>query len=620
VRYTGLSAADVTEVMRSDPRAIWLGTNTGTGQELTIYESAFTGGPTAPCAAPLASNAVTDTDHVVGGVPTWNKANSLSHLALSGVAQADVRAVRILLTDSAGTATATSSTTLSTAAGPKTWTGLIPRASVNALADGTLTASAIYTLATGTITGTTLAIRKDTVAPAPVTATPAPGTFTTKPNVTLKETDTTAPIRYTIDGTVPDGADPVFSTPIAVTTSQTIKAIATDAAGNPSTVASFAYNLVPQAQLTPTTVSFADRLVTPTASPATVVTMTNTGAATLNISNVAITGANTGDFVIGTSTCNAAALAPAGKCTVQVRFKPSTRGLRSAALTFTDNAAGSPHSVTLSGTGLAPEVTFSPASIPFGDQRTGTASLEQQVTITNTGNSSLTINTLIRSGTDFNQFVLGAQTCTGVAIAPGGHCTADVAFKPTTVGAKSATLRTTDNAPGSPHTMALTGTGIAADVSFDPPLNYGDQTTGTTSASQTLTVTNSGTASLTVGTVSIAGTDPTQFNLVSETCTTAAIAPGATCQVTVTFNPTTAGAKSAVVRLTDDAPGSPHTSALSGNGVDPVAISPARSPGSHELTTAAPQGAAVVVQCGPPLRAPTIASTRPYSTASCGAM
>jgi hypothetical protein len=567
-RYTGLSAADVTEVMNSDPRALWL--SDGSGAELTIYESAFTGGPTAPCNAPLASNAVTDTDHVFGGKPTWNKANSLTHLGLSGVAQANVRAVRILVTDSAGTATASASTTLSTGTGPKTWSGLIPRASVNALADGTLTASAIYTLPTGTITGTTLAIRKDMVAPAPVTATPAPGTFTTKPNVTLKETDTTAPIRYTTDGTVPDDADPVFGTPIAVTTSQTIKAIATDPAGNPSTVASFAYNLVPQAQLNPTTVNFANRLITPTASPATVVTLTNTGAATLNVSNVALTGANAGDFVIGTSTCSAAALAPAQKCTVQVRFKPTARGARTAALTFTDNAAGSPHSVALNGTGLASEVTFSPTSVAFGDQRTGTTSAEQQVTITNTGNSDLTINSLIRSGTDFNQFVVGAQTCVGVTIAPGATCTANVAFKPTSTGAKSGTLRTTDNAPGSPHTMVLTGTGTASAVSFDTPLNFGDQETGTTSASQTLTVTNSGTASLTVSSVTLAGTDPTEFSLVSETCTTAAIAPGATCQVTVAFKPTTAGAKSASVSLTDDAPGSPHTSALSGNGVDPV--------------------------------------------------
>jgi hypothetical protein len=342
----------------------------------------------------------------------------------------------------------------------------------------------------------------------------------------------------------------------------------TDNAGGPHSVALRGNGLASEVRFAPAATNFADQRVG-TTSLAQQVTISNVGNSDLTIASLSRTGTDFNQFALGTQTCTGVVIPPAGSCTVDVTFSPTAVGAKSALLRTADNAPGSAHTSALTGKGIASNMAFSAAQ-SFGNQRTGTTSASLPLTVTNSGTASLTVSAITIAGLDADQFKVYSQSCMNGPIAPGGRCTVNVKFAPTSTGPKDAVLKLTDDSPAGSHTSPLTGTGIASDVSFDTPLNFGDQTTGTTSASQTLTVTNSGTASLTVGTVTIAGTDPTEFNLVSETCTTAAVAPGASCQVTVTFSPTTAGAKSAVVRLTDDAPGSPHTSALSGNGVDPI--------------------------------------------------
>ncbi|MEA2156528.1 MAG: large repetitive protein, partial [Solirubrobacteraceae bacterium] len=255
VEYTNLSASDVTEVMRSDPRALWLGANPATGQELTIYESSFFGGPTAPCTAPLASNGVTASDHVFNSAPTVNSVNVTAALGLSGIAQSDASAVSVKVADAGTGVTTAVAGTLSAGTGGKTWTASIPAADVAALADGTLTASVTVTTPGGALAGTTLAIKKDTVAPAAPTATPPGGTYTANQSVSLFDADANASLFYTTDGSAPatsvTPATKAYSTPIGVNASLAIKSIALDTAGNPSAVATDTYALVASPTLTP---------------------------------------------------------------------------------------------------------------------------------------------------------------------------------------------------------------------------------------------------------------------------------------------------------------------------------------------------------------------------------
>jgi hypothetical protein len=80
------------------------------------------------------------------------------------------------------------------------------------------------------------------------------------------------------------------------------------------------------------------------------VTLSNTGAANLNITSIAVTGANAGDFA-ETDTCGGG-VAPGDNCTISVTFTPSLTALETAAVTITDNATDSPETVTLTGTGI----------------------------------------------------------------------------------------------------------------------------------------------------------------------------------------------------------------------------------------------------------------------------
>ena len=138
-------------------------------------------------------------------------------------------------------------------------------------------------------------------------------------------------------------------------------------------------------------------------------------------------------------------------------------------------------------------------------------------------------------------------------------------FTPTAVGARSALLTFTDNAPNSPQSVPLTGTGTQTAVTLAPPnLNLGSQLVGTTSVAQTVTLTNSGTAPLSLSSIAITGANAGDFAETNNCGATVAVL--ASCQINVTFTPTAVGARSATLTFTDNTPNSPQTANLTGNG------------------------------------------------------
>jgi hypothetical protein len=207
------------------------------------------------------------------------------------------------------------------------------------------------------------------------------------------------------------------------------------------------------AKLSPTPLSFGTLAVGLT-SAVKKVTLTNVGTTALTISSIAVTGAEAADFPETATTCGSS-LAAAASCTVSLTFKPSTTGARSANLTATDSASGSPQQVPLSGTGTAAELT--PTSLSFGSVKVGTTSAAKILTLKNVGTTAITITSITIAGTAAGDF---AQTngC-GSSLAASASCTISVTFKPTTTGTRSATLKVTDNAAGSPQTVSLSGTG-----------------------------------------------------------------------------------------------------------------------------------------------------------------
>jgi hypothetical protein len=139
-----------------------------------------------------------------------------------------------------------------------------------------------------------------------------------------------------------------------------------------------------------------------------------------------------------------------------------------------DNAPGSPQSIALSGTGLAPVVNLSPTSLTFPGQFVGTTGLPQNVTLTNNGDLPLTISSIQASA----QF--GASNGCTSSLAAGVNCTISVFFDPSAAGTQTGTLTVTDNAPDSPQTVQLSGTGMDFQMSSST-------TSQTVSAGQTAT-------------------------------------------------------------------------------------------------------------------------------------
>src|SRR5438309_1546198 len=125
-----------------------------------------------------------------------------------------------------------------------------------------------------------------------------------------------------------------------------------------------------------------------------------------------------------------------------------------------------------------------------------------------------------------------------------------------------------DGATGSPHTAAVSGTGVGvAQASLSTPsLTLPIQNPATTSAAQTITLSNPGTAALTITSIGVTGTNASDFHQ-TNSCASS-VAAGASCTISVTFAPALVGARSASITIADSATGSPHTAALSGTGAD----------------------------------------------------
>jgi pimeloyl-ACP methyl ester carboxylesterase len=209
------------------------------------------------------------------------------------------------------------------------------------------------------------------------------------------------------------------------------------------------------ASLAPTTLSFGNQAVG-TTSAASAVTVTNTGTASLTFTSIAATG----DFAVAASgtTCSTSAPVAAGSnCAINVTFTPKATGSRSGSLSLTDNASGSPQTVSLSGTGTGPTVSLS-AAPTFPSEPVATTSSSQTVTLTNSGNGSLTFTAIAVSG-PFAIATSGTTCSTSSPVAAAATCAVAVTFTPTAGGAASGSLSFSDNAPSSPQTLALTGTG-----------------------------------------------------------------------------------------------------------------------------------------------------------------
>lgn len=286
------------------------------------------------------------------------------------------------------------------------------------------------------------------------------------------------------------------------------------------------------------------------------VTIANPGALPLALSSIVAAGE--GDFT-QTNDCPAS-LKPSKYCTASVVFTPKTQGARSGALNISDNAPNAPHSVALSGTGIGGfrAVSLSSNTLTFGDQIVGTPSLAQSVTFNNTGSLPVAITGIQATG-DFAQ----TNDC-GANLAAGASCTINVVFTPTAGGARSGSVTISDNAPGTPHVVNLSGAGVGGSLGLSlsaTSLSFDSLRVGATSPVKEVKVTNTSTSATELSITVSAGYAQTND------CP-ASLAPGASCTISVTFSPTVVGSQAGALTINTSAAGGPFTVSLSGIGLN----------------------------------------------------
>jgi hypothetical protein len=308
--------------------------------------------------------------------------------------------------------------------------------------------------------------------------------------------------------------------------------------------------------LTPTSISFGN---VNTGSIATQnVQLANTGNSSVTVTQVAASGA--GVSVSGATT--PFTIAPSQGVPLTIRFTPTTSGAISGSVTVTNNSGGSIVE-TVTGTGTQAGLSVTPASASFGSVVTGNTN-SQTIQLNNSGNANLLISQATVSGTGFSLSGLALP----LTLTPGQSGTFNVQFAPQGSVSATGSVSIVSNAPSSPATVSLSGTGLAASytLAVNPgSLSYGTVTDGS-SAAQSFTVTNTGNANVAITGVSVTGAE----YAIGSGAGAVTLSPNQSTAVSVQFAPTIAGSATGAVKIASNATGGTSSVSLSGTGAAPV--------------------------------------------------
>jgi hypothetical protein len=319
-------------------------------------------------------------------------------------------------------------------------------------------------------------------------------------------------------------------------------------------VSSFAGHNPHQVSASSSGLNFGDVLIGTSSTQS--VTVTNTGRKTANISGVTVTGSGFSYSGPGFPLT----LSVGQSVSLSVTFIPDVAGTSTGSLTLSGNADVSPDSVSLTGNGVEPAIVLSatPSSVNFGSVLVGSSS-SQPVSLLNSGSGNVSISQASVVGSGFAVSGLALPLTLG----PGQSSAFAINFLPTAAGSVTGSVSLVSDAPNSPTVISLSAAGVQPLISVVPTgVSFGDVTVGLTNT-QTVTVSNPGSADLNV--TQSAGPDA-GFSL-SGLVLPLTLAPGQSSSFTLSFSPTTSGTFSSSLALVSNAPTSPSAISLSGSGV-----------------------------------------------------
>jgi hypothetical protein len=270
----------------------------------------------------------------------------------------------------------------------------------------------------------------------------------------------------------------------------------------------------------------------------------NEGEEEAPIEKIAIEGEDSAAFSVNSSNC-ATTLFQNQHCQLGIVFQPGSVGEKHAtAHVRFFGGLRAEESFALSGTAVPPQLSFHPASHDFGIQPTNGESQRFNFQLENDGEAGVRVG-----GPDFaggsNGFWINNNDCSGRWMDPGETCSIEVGFGPNSPGVYSTQLRV--NANGENFIAQLSGEGGRPVVKATPnPADFGAATVGSTGATRTIVLNNSGNVGTGFFIAVISGGDASSFHLIEENCTAARLEPASSCAARVRFTPVTSGQRKAL--------------------------------------------------------------------------
>jgi hypothetical protein len=309
----------------------------------------------------------------------------------------------------------------------------------------------------------------------------------------------------------------------------------------------------PSISVNPATLAFGNILVG--SNKQMTVSISNPGKQSLSLSKATLTG--TGFTMSGLTT--PLTLAAGKSSSFTVTFHPAVAAVESGSISLSSNAPNSPFKISLSGTGTQPLISVVPSPVSFGNVSVGLTNT-QTVAINNSGTGDLTVTQSAGPGTGFSVTGLALP----MTVAPGKSATFTLSFHPASSGSQTSSVVLVSNAPASPTTVSVSGTGTAAVnqiSSSASSLSFGTDLVGTTT-SQNVTLTNTGTVNVTISQINVA---PTSFKASGLTFPLT-LSAGETAGFSLSFTPAAAGAVTGTASVISTATDSPLSISLAGAG------------------------------------------------------
>ncbi len=342
-------------------------------------------------------------------------------------------------------------------------------------------------------------------------------------------------------------------------------------------------------------------------------TVTNSGTDNLTIDSITLSGDHAADFSV--SSAASSPVASGGSTTFDILFDPSAAGVRTALVSIANNDGDeNPFTFVVGGTGEAPEVDVYGNGVIIADGSTTpdlanhtdfggvdyiSGSISRTYTITNSGNLTLTVSNVVISGTHAADYTVTSQPSSTVSA--GSTTTFTVLFDPSAVGVRSATLTFGHNDPDeNPYNFAIQGTGTAtpeigllgtngaaiasgtATTSAADGTDFGTLSTEASTRDHVFVVTNAGSAAVTISGVTTSGSHAADFVILDFPAT---VSPFTASNLTVRFDPSAAGTRSAVITIAnnDDDEGT-YTFAVGGTGQSTATVFTASASGITTYT------------------------------------